>query len=384
MSVLIVVLGLGLIGFVLHDGFEVMLLPRRVTRSFRLTRFFYVYGWRAWREVARRFSSGKRLGLLLSWFGPLSVILLLVLWATCLISCFATIHWALGTRMVLDGGRSLTAAECFYFSGVTFFTLGFGDIAPLGPVGRFLAVAEAGIGFAFLAAVIGYLPVFYSAFSTREVTISMLDARAGSPPTAATLLLRLAPSRDHRAILDRYFQEWEHWSAQLLESYLSFPLLSFYRSQHDNQSWLAAMTAILDASSLVIAGAKGVDPYQAQLAFAMSRHAIVDLCQVFRAPPSMDPTDRLPADRLAALLEDLDMAGLDVREGPGVAAKLAELRGLYEPFLRTLSAHLVLDLPPFAPAAGVVDNWQTSAWMKRAGSIGELARADPGDDHADP
>ncbi len=383
MSAAIVVLGLGLIAFVLHDGFEVMLLPRRVTRSFRLARFFYIHAWRSWRTLALVVASGKRRGVLLSWFGPMSVILLLMIWASCLIAGFAAIHRGLGTRMVLDDGRILTAAECFYFSGVTFFTLGFGDIAPLGPVGRLLAVAEAGIGFGFLAAVIGYLPVFYQAFSDREIAISMLDARAGSPPTAATLLLRLAPARDHLAILDRYFQEWERWSARLLESYLSFPLLSFYRSQHDNQSWLAAMTAILDSSALVIAAAKGVDPYQAQLAFAMSRHAIVDLCQVFGIRPIVDEPDRFPGDRMAALTEEFQIAGLDVREGEGVAAKFAELRRLYEPFLRALSAHLLLPLPPVMPEAKVVDNWQTSAWMKRAGSIGELARAEPGDDHVD-
>ena len=84
-----------------------------------------------------------------------------------------------------------------YFSGVTFFTLGFGDISPR-PAGRALAVAEAGLGFAFLAVVISYLPVFYQAFSRREVTISLLDARAGSPPRAGSLLLRLGPGRELR------------------------------------------------------------------------------------------------------------------------------------------------------------------------------------------
>ena len=130
---------------------------------------------------------------------------------------------------------------------MTFFTLGFGDLTPQGPTGRALAVAEAGIGFAFLAVVISYLPVFYQAFSKREVTISLLDARAGSPPTAGSLLLRLAPGRNFEA-LDRFLQEWERFAAEVLESHLSFPLLSYYRSQHDNQSWLAAMTTILDAS----------------------------------------------------------------------------------------------------------------------------------------
>ena len=147
-----------------------------------------------------------------------------------------------------------------------------------------MAVAETGIGFGFLAVVISYLPVLYQAFSHREVTIALLDARAGSPPTAAQLLVRLARHRNF-APLDRFLEEWERWAAEVLESHVSFPVLSYYRSQHDNQSWLAALTAILDTAALVIAGAKGVDPYQAQLTFAMARHAVVDLAQVYNVPP---------------------------------------------------------------------------------------------------
>jgi len=343
---------------------------------------FYVWSWRAWRTPARWLGSGKRRETLLSWFGPSSALLLFAAWAAGLIAGFAAIHWSLGTPMSGPGGRALTASGYAYFSGVTFFTLGYGDIAPVAPLGRALAVAEAGLGFAFLAVVIGYLPVFYQAFSARELTISLLDARAGSPPTAASLLLRMAPSRDFAA-LDRFLIEWERWSAQILESHISFPLLSYYRSQHDNQSWLAAMTAILDTSALAIAGLKGVDPYQAQLTFAMSRHAVVDLAQIFNAPPEQSPDDRLGPGGLADLLDDFRLAGLDVRDGPAVMAKFAELRHLYEPFLHALSANFLLPLPPIRPGASAVDNWQTSAWMKRSSGIGRLAEAEPGDEHDD-
>ncbi len=382
MTATIVLAGLILIAVVLHDVFEVILLPRRVSRNFRLARQFYIWAWRLWRAPTRLIGSARRREVLLSWFGPCSILLLFALWAGCLIAGFAAIHRALGTPMSQAAGRATTTFEYVYFSGVTFFTLGYGDLAPIGPTGRALAVAEAGLGFAFLAVVIGYLPVFYQAFSAREIAISLLDARAGSPPTAAALLLRLAPSRNFEA-LDRFLQEWERWAALVLESHLSFPLLSYYRSQHDNQSWLAAMTAVLDASALVIAGVKGVDPYQAELTFAMARHAAVDLAQVFKAPPEEPPVDRLPSGRLAGLLEGLQLAGLDVREGPAVEAKLAALRRLYEPFVHALSAYFLLPLPPFQADGPAVDNWQTSAWMKRARGIGDLARADPGDDHDD-
>ena len=191
-----------------------------------------------------------------------------------------------------------------YLSGVTFFTLGFGDVTPVNLLGRFLTVAETGIGFAFLAVVISYLPVLYQAFSHRELTIALLDARAGSPPTAAQLLTRLGRRRNYAA-LDRFLEEWERWAAEVLESQVSFPVLSYYRSQHDNQSWLAALTAILDTSTLVIAGAKGVDPFQARLTFATARHTVVDLAQVYYIRPIDPDPDRLPVDQLERLRAEL-------------------------------------------------------------------------------
>src|SRR4029079_19535049 len=103
-------------------------------------------------------------------------------------------------------------------------------------------------GFSFLALVIGYLPVFYQSLSRREVLISMLDDRAGSPPSAGEALRRAAQARD----LDRLpalLAEGERWAAEVLESHLSYPVLSFYRSQHDNQSWVVTLTALLDTAA---------------------------------------------------------------------------------------------------------------------------------------
>ena len=182
-------------------------------------------------------------------------------------------------------------------SGVTFFTLGYGDVYPLAGVGRALAVAETGMGFSFLAGLVGYLPLFSQAFSRREATIALLDARAGSPPSAAQMLLRLAQSCNIAAI-DPFLAEWERWCAELLESHLSYPLLSYYRSQHFNQSWLAALTTILDTCSFIIVGIKGSEAYQAQLTFAMARHAAVDIGLVMNVVPLSPTTDRLPADQL--------------------------------------------------------------------------------------
>src|SRR2546429_8968240 len=168
-----------------------------------------------------------------------------------------------------------------YHSGETFFPLGYGDITPVSPVARALAVLEAGMGFAFLGVVIGYLPTIYSAFSRREIEISLLDARVGSPPTAAELLTRFG-NCPQQTVLDEILRDWEHWAAQVLESHLSYPGLSFFRSQHNNQSWLGALTTILDASALVMAGVDGIWDEEGRLTFCMFRMVGVVLGQEFR------------------------------------------------------------------------------------------------------
>jgi hypothetical protein len=381
MQALFAVSSLILIVMILWDVFEAMLLPRRVTRHFRFARLFYVHSWTPWSALARRMRPGKRRNTFLSVFGPLSILVLFSLWALGLVAGFALLQWSMGSALHTPGDRP-DLPLYFYLSGVTFFTLGFGDVTPAQPLGRALSVAETGIGFAFLAVVISYLPVLYQAFSQREVTIALLDARAGSPPTASQLLIRLAQTRDF-ARLDRFLEEWERWAAELLESHISFPVLSYYRSQHDNQSWLAALTMVLDTSALVITGVKGSNPFQAQLTFATSRHAVVDLAQVYGVPPTEPVPSRLPEERLRRLRTAFRKSGLELPEGEAVERKLGELRGMYEPFLNALSDYFLLAMPPILPDHAPVDNWQTSAWMRRTRGIGDLALFEPGDDHTD-
>ena len=314
-------------------------------------------------------------------FGPLSLLGLFATWMLSLIVCFALLHWSLVTGLHVPENETVGLGTYLYFSGGTFFTLGYGEITPASPLGRALSVLESGLGLGFLAVVIGYLPVLYQAFSRREVTISLLDARAGSPPSAAQILLRLAQARNLPAV-DPFLAEWERWAAELLESQLSFPVLSFYRSQHENQSWLAAVTTILDTCALLIVAVEEAKSYQAQLTFAIARHAVVDLSLVFHTQPLAPEPERLPAARLLRLREMLSAAGLALREGPAVDARLAELRAMYEPFVNGLGHFLLFTLPPILSDKVAVDNWQTSAWMRRTRGFGRLP-PNVVDDHFD-
>src|SRR5262245_14567068 len=356
------------------DSFEAMILPRRVRHSYRLARMYYVCAWFLWRNSARLLPAGTWRHAFLSVFGPLSLLGLVTVWATGLIFGFALLHWSLGTPLAVPRGAQDSFAAYVYFSGTTFFTLGYGDLVPTEGWGRALSVAEAGIGFGFLAMFISYLPVLYQSFSRREITISKLDARAGSPPTAGEFLRRLAEVQA-TAEAGAALSEWERWAAELLESHLSYPVLSYYRSQHDNQSWVAALTMMLDTSALLIAGVDRSDGYQARLTFAMARHAAVDLGLVFQLRPVPPDSDRLPAADLARLLKTAGNAGMKMRDEAAVAKALTELRELYEPFVNALAAQFKFGLPPFQPAKPPVDNWQTSPWTARSPDLGALSAA---------
>jgi hypothetical protein len=363
-----VMTGIALIVIILWDAFEVIILPRRVTRRFRLARLFYIWTWTLGSTLPRRMNwTSKRREKYLSVYGPVSLILLLSVWAIGLIFGFALLQWSLDSKLsTSDGARNFLTY--FYLSGETFFTLGYGDVTSVEPLGRALSVAEAGVGFGSLAIVIGYLPVLYQAFSKREVGISLLDARAGSPPSAAELLRRHARAdtdgNHHLAALDDFLRNWENWSAELLESHLSYPVLSYFRSQHDNQSWLSALTTVLDTCALVIVGLDGAQAWQAQLTFAMARHAVVDIAQIFNRRPLSCDYDRLPPEDFARLREVLRQAGIPLRDNDGAVAeeKLQKLRRMYEPYINALAIYLLMPVPAWILATEAIDNWKTSVW----------------------
>ena len=350
--------GLVLIAVILWDAFEVVILPRRVTRRFRLARVFFRSTWAFWRSAVRALVATRRRETFLSYYGPLSLIVLLMSWAVLLVFAFALVQWALGPSLRMTEGEPNFGAA-LYMSGTTFFTLGLGDITPRSALARVVTVVEAGIGFLFLAVIIAYLPVVYQSFSRREVSISLLDARAGSPPTARELLRRHA--HDPQTLLE-LLRDWERWAAELLESHLSYPVLCYFRSQHDNQSWVAALTVILDTSAFVLVSATGHLARQARLTFAIARHAVIDLTQVMRARPLPPSADRLLGTDLVRLRGRLAESGTMSEHAADTDRELSELRAMYEPYVNALARRLEMELPPWTIDAPASDNWQRSAW----------------------
>jgi len=361
------IVGIVLIGVVLLDAFETVVLPRRVAHGAWLARLVIWASWHLWSCPARGpWRRGERRETYLSFYGPSALLLLIGVWATGLIGGFALLLWGLGVPFVATGGGA-GFGTTLYGSGTTFFTLGLGDVLPHTALGRLLVVLEAGIGFAFLALIISYMPVLAQAFSQREVNVALLDARAGSPPSAAELLRRHA-GVDLPGALAQVLLEGERWAAELLESHLSYPLLAFYRSQHAEQSWLAGITMILDVAALVLVGMDGAPTRPARLAFAMARHAAADLSHMLGARPRAAAPERLSAADLVHLRAVLAQAGVPLREGPEADRMLTHLRQMYEPFVRALADRLLMPLPPWLPPPGATDVWKLTAWGPAAWS----------------
>src|ERR1700732_2125729 len=371
--------GIAIFLIVVWDAFESIILPRRVTRKFRLTRLFYRTTWESSKFLVRMLPSRKARETLLGFYWSISLLVLIGVWAVGLVFGFGLMQYGAGSAVNVTGGQPGLSTD-IYLSGTTFFTLGLGDVVPRTGLARALVVSEAGFGFGFLAAIIGYLPFIYGPFSKREVEISLLDSRAGTPPTAGELLRRHS-YEGGRDELRELLKDWELWCAELMESHLSYPVLAFFKSQHDNQSWIAALTAILDTCALLKVGIEDACERQAELTFAIARHAVVDLSQVFGTAPKALPHDRLPPAELSRIRDTLAQYGLKLKDGADADSKLIALRGMYEPYIFALANYLNQGLPPWIPQKKGKDNWQTTAWGESAGLVEKKPHAVGVDDH---
>jgi hypothetical protein len=350
------VAGAVLVLLILRDAFEVIVLPRRLVGSIRISRGYYFATWWPIRKFTLAMKSSDRRETLLSYYGPLWMISLIGLWASLMILAFGLIEWGLGSHEVLARGDPGFWND-IYVSGTTLFTLGLGDVFPSSPAAKLVAVIEAGIGLGFLALVIGYLPVLYGSFSRREVFISLFDSRAGSPPTAGELLRRYA-SIDDPQPLRATLLDFERWTAEILESHLSYPVLAWYRSQHERQSWLAAITVILDSSAALLAMPDPRYAAQARVAFAIARHTIIDLAETFRV--SNAPVhERLRDGDFARLCAVLQAANYPLPDVDAFRTSLDEIRSTYERHIANIGSHLVLAVPGWLPEPGASDDWQT-------------------------
>lgn len=345
---------------ILQDSVETIVIPRRIARRLRIARAFYRLTWWMASSRFRHIRDHRRREYFISFYGPLSQLLLLALWALVLIFGFALLQWSLGSALNAPD-KPITFWTDLYVSGTTFFTLGLGDVTPQAGLSRLLIVLEGGLGFGTLALIIGYVPVIYQAFSRRESQITLMDARAGSPPGGLELLRRHDPEHYSEELIE-YLRGWERWCSELLESHISYPVLMFYRSQHEHQSWLAALTTILDVSALIMIGIDRIPEQVGRFTFAIARHTVVDLTQALGLAPVSPVPSRLTSDDFSSLQQQLAEMSITLNDPENAETRLAELRELYEPYINVLAYFLLMPVSGWITSGEAIDDWQTSAW----------------------
>jgi len=266
-------LGVACIVLALWDVFETVVVPRPTPSRMRLGRILTRAGWWAWRSFALRAGRGLSRDRLLGIFAPAAVIALLVAWLLVVVLGYGLLLFAFRDQI-----RPVPAdlGSAIYFAGTSIVTLGFGDVVAVGPVARLVSLVAAATGLGVVALVITYLFSLFASFQRREILVVTLDARAGAPPSAVMLLETYA-RLDLIEELPALFVDWERWSAEVLDSHVAYPILAYFRSSHDNESWISAIGAVLDAACLVTTTIAGVPRGPAELMRRVGSHFVEDI-----------------------------------------------------------------------------------------------------------
>jgi hypothetical protein len=318
--------GIVLIALTLLDVFSTIVVPRSSSRRFRLTRVLFTNFWRPWRWIGVRIRTRAGRERFLAVAAPGFLFVLLAVWAFLVMVGYALVLWspmfADGIHAPIHGGASF--ATCLYFSGTSLFTIGFGDVVATGAT-RAVVIAEGATGLGLVAVVIAYLPVLYASFNRREVGIMLLDARAGSPPSGPELLRHASEAHDKQG-LATLFAEWERWAADILETHLSYPLLAFFRSPHDNTSWVTSLGAVLDAATLILSTMDKEPLPGAQTFYRTGVHAVEDLFFYFRVQERRPMIER---SEFEDVLRDFKDLGIPVRPPDDAWERFKTMRKAY-------------------------------------------------------
>ncbi len=278
MDALIFIAGAALLGVALWDIFQSIVVPRPTPGRIRISRYLVPPAWRAWRALGMRKRTAEARDSFLGLFAPGATVLLFAMWLVCIIVADGLLLYA------LRGEIRPTFANVFdamYFAGTAVTTLGFGEIIAEGTVSRLVAIVAAATGLGVVALVITFIFSLFASYQRREVLVVTLSARAKSPPSAVTLLETHA-RLEMVGELPELFRDWERWVAEVLDSHVAYPLLGYFRSSHDNISWISALGAVLDSAALVVTTIKGVPRGQAEIVLRVGAHLVEDISNYIR------------------------------------------------------------------------------------------------------
>jgi hypothetical protein len=304
LRILAVVAGVAIVAASIGSAVKTVVLPRasasRITRS-----VFVIVRW-LFRFVARPSMHYERRDRILGAYAPLGLMATLAAWLALALGGFTLIFWGIDQQ----GWRT-----AFNLSGSSLFTLGsFGHPEGLGST--VLIFVEAAIGLFLLALLITYLPTIYAAFSRREVGITALEVRAGSPPSAREMIWRYWRLQ-RLSEIHEVWAEWERWFVDVEESHTSHPSLAFFRSSHPDHSWITAAGAVLDGAALVLSSVDLPRDVKAEFCIRAGYLCLRGIADYFQIPHDPDPHPDDPIsvgrDEWNAVIAELEEAGVPLK-----------------------------------------------------------------------
>jgi hypothetical protein len=331
-DVLIGLAGLVLIALVAWDIFETIVVPRPAPGRFRIARHIVGPAWRAWRGGSARIRSGLRRDALLGLFAPGAAILLLAVWLTLLVLGYGLVLYALRGELQPEPS---SIAEAAYFAGTSVLTLGFGDVIASGGMARLVVLTAAASGLGVVALVITFLFSLFGSYQRREVLVVSLSARAKSPPSAIALLETYA-RLDLVDELPALFAEWERWIAEVLDSHVAYPLLGYFRSSHDNVSWISSLGALLDAAALTLTTIHGVPRGRAEITKRIGAHLVEDITNILGLAGDGSGVDER---EFGEVYRRLEAAGYELEPELGAWRSFERARSTYAGRLEALAEY---------------------------------------------
>ena len=332
MDVVIALLGLIAVVATLVDIFQTVILPRPISGSrVGLSRILVQVTWRIWRWYCLRLAPSPR-ERRLALYAPSVLIIMLAVWILGLMVGYGLIVFAVGA----DTHPALPDVwTAIYFAATSLLTIGFGDVVATSWLGRAVAVVAGATGLVVVALTITFVFSLYAFFQRRELLVTTLDERAGGAPPSGVSLLETHGALGMTGDLARIFADWEVWSAEVLDSHLAYPLLGFFRSSHDNESWVSALGAMLDAATLCETVVDDVSPGQAAMLRRAGSHLVEDVTAYFRMPH--EHGTGVEREEFDAARERLRAAGYRLRDAERAWRDFSELRARYAGDLNSMA-----------------------------------------------
>lgn len=329
-----IALGAVLILATTYDVFQSVVLPRPSVGRIRISFSFIRRAWGLWRPLAQRPKRLQTREAALALFAPLMLTLLLILWAFAFILGYALLLNGLHQGLHPEPGSFGTT---LLYSAGSMLSFAVGGIEPIETATHVVTAIEAGTGFSLFALVVSLLFSLFTAFQRRETAVVALDVLAGAPPTGVQLLETCAKFRMPER-LTATFITWQAWTADVLETHLSYPILFFFRSSHDNEAWSNSFGAVLDAATLVLSVIENGPQGEALLFYKLGDHLIVDMARNLEF--TVEHIPGVEREEFDAAAERLRRAGYSLRDRDAAWEQFAELRSHYAGWLNRVNANL--------------------------------------------